>query len=228
MNRVLLVCGESQGNQIILAALSRIDCTPLLASDLAAAAQLLSDESPDLVAVDLGLPSAGEAQLNEFAELCRAGSPSVPFLALLSSGEMDALDGSLQADDFIVPPYRPVEVALRIQRLIKRSRPDDAVAPLKNGELTIDLARYEVTLSGRRVDLTFKEYELLRFLAASPGKVFTRETLLNRVWGYDYFGGTRTVDVHVRRLRSKIETTTGSFIETVRNVGYRFREFRSA
>ena len=141
---------------------------------------------------------------------------------------MDALDGSLQADDFIIPPYRPVEVALRIQRLIKRSRPDDAVAPLKNGELTIDLARYEVTLSGRRVDLTFKEYELLRFLAASPGKVFTRETLLNRVWGYDYFGGTRTVDVHVRRLRSKIETTTGSFIETVRNVGYRFREFRNA
>ena len=86
----------------------------------------------------------------------------------------------------------------------------------------IDTARCEVTVAGRPVLLTFKEYELLRFLASNPGRVFSRDSLLNRVWGYDYFGGDRTVDVHVRRLRSKIEPLGYSFIETVRNIGYRF------
>jgi two-component system alkaline phosphatase synthesis response regulator PhoP len=94
---------------------------------------------------------------------------------------------------------------------------------LRCGDLTIDLANYMVFVAGRQVNLTYKEYELLRFLAANADTVFTRETLLNKVWGYDFYGGARTVDVHVRRLRSKIEDRHHSFIETVRNVGYRFR-----
>ncbi len=89
----------------------------------------------------------------------------------------------------------------------------------------IDLANYKVTVAGQPVELTYKEYELLRFLMSNPAKVFTREQLLNRVWGYDYFGGARTVDVHIRRLRSKIELRPGdAFIDTVRNVGYRFKD----
>ena len=93
---------------------------------------------------------------------------------------------------------------------------------LRAGDLHIDLANYKVFVGGRPVDLTYKEYELLRFLATNRDKVFTREALLNRVWGYDFYGGARTVDVHIRRLRSKIEDRAHTFIETVRNVGYRF------
>jgi two-component system alkaline phosphatase synthesis response regulator PhoP len=89
--------------------------------------------------------------------------------------------------------------------------------------LVIYLARYEVRLGGRLVELTFREYKLLSFLAANRGQVFTREVLLNKVWGYDYFGGDRTVDVHIRRLRSKVEDANHTFIDTVRNIGYRFR-----
>lgn len=90
------------------------------------------------------------------------------------------------------------------------------------GELEIDVSRYEVLVSGKKVDLTYTEYELLRFLAGHPGQVFSRDVLLNKVWGYDYFGGARTVDVHIRRLRAKIEQGSLRFIETLRNVGYRF------
>ena len=91
------------------------------------------------------------------------------------------------------------------------------------GDLVIDLERYEVRLEGKRVLFTYKEYQLLVLLASNAGKVYTRDGLLSQVWGYDYFGGTRTVDVHIRRLRSKIEVTGHSFIETIWNVGYRFR-----
>ena len=94
---------------------------------------------------------------------------------------------------------------------------------IRVGDLVIDQDRYEVTVAGKKVILTFKEYQLLCLLAANPGRVYTRETLLSRVWQYDYFGGTRTVDVHIRRLRSKVEDASHLFIETVRNVGYRFR-----
>ena len=95
---------------------------------------------------------------------------------------------------------------------------------LKVGELSIDLERYEVTVSGRRAALTYKEFQLLVLLASNPGRVYTRETLLSQIWGYDYLGGTRTVDVHIRRLRSKLESTGYSIVETIWNVGYRFRE----
>jgi two-component system, OmpR family, alkaline phosphatase synthesis response regulator PhoP len=93
---------------------------------------------------------------------------------------------------------------------------------VRAGDLTLDLANYRVAVAGRPVELTFKEYELLRFLVQNPDKVLTREALLKRVWGYDYFGGSRTVDVHIRRLRSKLEDRGHVFIETIRNVGYRF------
>ena len=99
---------------------------------------------------------------------------------------------------------------------------------MKVGDLQIDLDRYEVSLEGKRVLLTYKEYQMLVLLASNPGKVYSRENLLSQVWGYDYFGGTRTVDVHVRRLRSKIENANHSFIETIWNVGYRFSLKESA
>ena len=94
---------------------------------------------------------------------------------------------------------------------------------IRHGKLMIDLEKYEVSLNGSTLTFTFKEYELLKFLATHPGKVFTRDVILNKVWGYDYYGGTRTVDVHIRRLRSKLEEGPQTYLETVRGVGYKFK-----
>lgn len=127
-------------------------------------------------------------------------------------------------EDFILWPASSLEILLRVRTVLRRRANVDAENVLRCGALLIDLANYKVLLDGKPIELTFKEYELLRFLASNRDKVFTREALLNRVWGYDYFGGARTVDVHVRRLRSKIEGRGHAFIETIRNVGYRFHE----
>ena len=111
---------------------------------------------------------------------------------------------------------------MRVKQAVRVSGPSGAQV-LSIGELTIDLERYDVSVAGRRVALTYKEFQLLVLLASNPGRVYTREALLSQVWGYDYLGGTRTVDVHVRRLRSKVESPGRAFVETIWNVGYRFK-----
>lgn len=223
MKRALVVVGENRGYQNVLLGLTRAECTPALVADLDAAAGLLAHDAMDLVVVDLALAAINSQGLSVFVAARKTGQRPIPVLGLAPSSEPDESFILDQLDDFVLAPFRPQEVALRASILLRRFSPAKNAEMIRRGSLLIDLARYEVTLDASRLDLTFKEYELLRFLAASPGNVFTRETLLNKVWGYDYFGGTRTVDVHVRRLRSKIEGTS-TFIETVRNVGYRFRE----
>jgi two-component system, OmpR family, alkaline phosphatase synthesis response regulator PhoP len=125
-------------------------------------------------------------------------------------------------DDFCVLPARPEELVARLQHLFWRTgqslRPDI----IEYGPLMLNLETYQAAVSGRILDLTYMEYELLRFLAGHPAKVFTRETLLSRVWGYEYYGGARTVDVHIRRLRAKLGEEHAHLIQTVRSVGYRF------
>jgi len=130
-------------------------------------------------------------------------------------------------DEVLLDTSSPAEVEARLRLAV--SRVGDTAAPaagepeeIRSGELHIDEATYTVRLRSRTLDLTFKEFELLKFLAQHPGRVFTRAVLLQEVWGYDYFGGTRTVDVHVRRLRAKLGTEHEALIGTVRNVGYRF------
>jgi DNA-binding response OmpR family regulator len=145
-----------------------------------------------------------------------------PVIALVDRDMLGEFKSQPAFDDFVVEPFSVEELALRIRRLAGKT--EDAGELLKVGDMVIDMAKCEVSVSGRRVVLTFKEYELLRFLAAKPGRVFTREVLLDKVWGYDYFGGDRTVDVHIRRLRSKIEDPKHTFIETIRSIGYRFRK----
>lgn len=125
-------------------------------------------------------------------------------------------------DDFVVAPLNGDELLARLSLLFWRTRKIDSDQIIKVGDLLIDMLNYEASIDGTPVELTFKEYELLRFLATHRGRVFTREALLNHVWGYDYYGGTRTIDVHIRRLRSKLEPSHDHLIETVRNVGYRF------
>jgi DNA-binding winged helix-turn-helix (wHTH) protein len=167
------------------------------------------------------LPGAVDSELNERVNTAFGLALSV--LVILPDFDTCDLDVSLGNIDFYFPPFRAEEFAVRIALLIARSGVNDSGNVVQQGEIRIDLERYEVTVSGRKVDLTFKEYELLRVLASNPGHVYSREALLQTVWAYDYYGGTRTVDVHIRRLRSKINDVEHRFIETVWNVGYRFR-----
>ena len=122
----------------------------------------------------------------------------------------------------MLAPVRESELVSRVQLVLWRHGRAVARNTLAAGDLLVDLSNYQVFESGRAVTLTFKEFELLRFLMTHYQQVFTRETLLNRVWGYNYYGGSRTVDVHVRRLRSKLEAGGRVYVETIRNVGYRF------
>lgn len=147
----------------------------------------------------------------------------LPIIAILSEETLDRFGSALEIDDFIVQPCDLSELAARLRRAAKRIDAGASDESIKCGDLVIDQAKCEVSLSGKLIPLTFREYELLKFLASNKERVFTRESLLNRVWGYDYYGGDRTVDVHVRRLRGKIEDSSHTFIETVRNIGYRFR-----
>jgi DNA-binding response OmpR family regulator len=145
----------------------------------------------------------------------------VVLIVLVAEEQFDRIGVDLPIDDFLMLPASAAELARRIERALWRRHGVDSENFVHCGALTLDLSNYRVTVGGEPLVMTFKEYELLRFLAMNAGRVFTREQLLNRVWGYDYFGGARTVDVHIRRIRSKIEIHGQAFIETVRNVGYR-------
>ena len=146
-------------------------------------------------------------------------------IALVPRSRVAALDVTLRLTDFIVSPPDPDELVIRAQRALRAGeQAEEDSHIIRAGDLQIDTSSYEVTIRGNRIGLRFKEYELLKLLAENPGRVFSRDALLNQIWGYEYFGGTRTVDVHIRRLRSKIEDADHNFIETIWNVGYRFRE----
>ncbi|MBI4298607.1 MAG: response regulator transcription factor [Chloroflexi bacterium] len=158
----------------------------------------------------------------EVLSWCR--DEKLPVLVVLDQNAMGTYDVAQGADDFVLEPLQSRELIARINQLLWRLKGKQGKDILRVGDLAIDQERYEVSVAGRSVVLTFKEYELLSLLASSPGRVFTRDILLSKVWGYDYFGGTRTVDVHVRRLRSKIEDARHTFIETIWNVGYRMKD----
>ena len=177
------------------------------------------EESPDLVVVDIALMPTED--LSAFLQRCK--EVQLPVLAVVSQEHRSLLDPTLPVEDFIFSPLGDAELRTRVRRILWKTGSWDSGQVIRIGDLVIDQERYETAVAGRRVILTYKEYQLLCLLATNPGRVYSREALLSRVWGYDYFGGTRTVDVHIRRLRSKVEDATHLFIETVRNVGYRFR-----
>jgi len=182
----------------------------------------VTKESPDLVVLEIDR-RANSSAIWGLAQKIKQAKP-LPVIALVNKETLGNLDAKLNLiDDFLLKPGDASELLLRVKRLLEDTGSTDNSELIECGDLVIDLASCEVTLNERLVELTFKEYELLRFLASHQGRVFTRDSLLNEVWGYDYFGGDRTVDVHIRRLRSKIEDATHTFIETVRNIGYRFK-----
>jgi DNA-binding response OmpR family regulator len=153
--------------------------------------------------------------------------PLEPVLLLVSGAQLGELAMREDLyDDFCLAPVRQPELEARLKHLFFRSGRSSRPELIEYGPLALNLETYQAAIAGRPLDLTYMEYELLKFLAQHPGKVFTRETLLSRVWGYDYFGGARTVDVHVRRLRAKLGEEHANLISTVRSVGYRFGETR--
>jgi DNA-binding response OmpR family regulator len=160
-------------------------------------------------------------QVRRLLRLLRGAELNVPVLAVVTEGGWAAVTTDWGADDVILYTAGPGEVDARLRLAIGRMAPAMS-GEIRSGDLVIDEPTYSARLRGHPLDLTFKEFELLKFLAQHPGRVFTRSQLLQEVWGYDYFGGTRTVDVHVRRLRAKLGADHEALIGTVRNVGYRF------
>jgi DNA-binding response OmpR family regulator len=154
----------------------------------------------------------------------RSTASAIPVIAIVTDGGWAAVSADWGADDLLLHTAGPAEVEARIRLAIGRRTQSATQLPdeIRSGGLVVNEATYSARMHGRSLDLTFKEFELLKFLAQHPGRVFTRAQLLQEVWGYDYFGGTRTVDVHVRRLRAKLGAENEALIGTVRNVGYRF------
>jgi DNA-binding response OmpR family regulator len=222
MARVLLLTNSQGASAEVLPALSllqhQVRILPAIGSvlvDLPETDCLFLDARRDL-------PAA-----KSLAKLLAATGAGCPVIIIATEGGLPALTAEWGFDEFILDSAGPAEVEARIRTSIgkleaARIDADPYSGEIKSGEVVIDETSYTAKIRGQALDLTYKEFELLKYLAQHPGRVFTRAQLLQEVWGYDYFGGTRTVDVHIRRLRSKLGTEFEAIIGTVRNVGYRF------
>ena len=193
-----------------------------------------SSETADRMEPDDGWAGAiiaADADPDGAFALCRSlrkrDLPFEPLLLLVTQGQLPELELREDLfDDFCLAPLQPRELEARIAHLFWRTGQGTRPELVEYGTLVLNLETYQAAVAGRPLDLTYMEYELLKFLATHPGKVFTRETLLSRVWGYEYYGGARTVDVHIRRLRAKLGEEHANLISTVRSVGYRFGQSR--
>jgi DNA-binding response OmpR family regulator len=180
----------------------------------------LVPEDRNINEADLLLVELGDQPIRRLREVSRiADEIGLPIVIALSVDQLALLEPAGGISDFILSPVDPVELRLRLQRLT-REESSDHVVVFK--DLELNTLNYQATLASNPIDLTFMEYELLRFLVENPIRVWSREQLLSKVWGYEYYGGARTVDVHIRRLRSKLGEERASWITTVRSVGYRF------
>ncbi len=203
------------------ATLPALDLLPYRVRHVEAVSLLLSSRSaPAVVFVDARADLA-EARAN--CRLLKNGAGHIPVIAVLTEGGLAAVQSDWQVDDVILTDAGPAEIEARLRLVtVAVSTPPADERVLNTGDLSIDLDTYSAKLHNRPLNLTYKEFELLRFLAQHPGRVFSREQLLRDVWGHDYFGGARTVDVHVRRLRAKLGSEHEVLIATVRQVGYKF------
>lgn len=233
MRRILVVDDEVNILELIRYNLEKDGYTVLTASDGNDALEMARREKPDLILLDVMLPGVDGLSI---CRLLRQNEETrkIPIIMISARGEeLDKVLGlEIGADDYVTKPFSNRELLARIKARL-RGKLNGAGEPEKgrgdvivHGQLSIDQSRYLVTVNGARQDLTPKEFELLRFLALEPGKVFSREYLLEKIWGYDYLGDSRTVDVHIRHIRQKFEQVPGcpQYIETVRGVGYRFKD----
>ena len=217
--KVFLLAGQNNGVGPLLETLDRAGMSCRLGSDLAAMEEDGAPQQPEAVLVDLTSMDLGDAR--SIVDQCK--KIRLPVLAVVPKDGTAEFDPTLNPDEVVFHPVHENELLARVKQAIYRVNGPSGTQILKVGELSIDLERYDVTVAGRRVELTYKEFKLLVLLASNPGRVYSRESLLSQVWEYDFLGGTRTVDVHVRRLRSKIEAPGRLFIETIYLVGYRFK-----
>ncbi|MFM1951266.1 MAG: hypothetical protein RJA33_60 [Actinomycetota bacterium] len=222
MAKVLLLTNTQGASADVLPALGllqhSVKILPLEASVLVDAPVM------DLIFIDARreFPTA-----KSLSRLMSSMGVDAPIIAITTEGGLTAISADWEISDVILDSAGPAEVDARIRlavdaRIYAREAIDGANTEIRQGDVVIDEGTYTAKIRGNSLDLTFKEFELLKFLAQHPGRVFTRAQLLQEIWGYDYFGGTRTVDVHIRRLRSKLGPEFESIIGTVRNVGYRF------
>jgi len=206
----------SAANNDVLPALALLSHSARLIP--AQADQLINAPDSDLILIDARTNLAAAKSL---CQILRTMGTSTPLLLVITEGGLAAVSPDWGVDDVVLDTAGPAEVDARIRLTAGRQSRTQPSNTIRAAGVVIDEASYSAKVHGKPLDLTYKEFELLRFLAAHPSRVFTREQLLSEVWGYDYFGGTRTVDVHVRRLRAKLGDQE-SLIGTVRNVGYRF------
>ncbi|SEO92638.1 response regulator [Propionispora vibrioides] len=225
---ILVVDDEVAIRELVKFNLQKEGYAVLEADNGTVALQTARQNKPDLIVLDLMLPEL------DGLEVCRSlknqqATAGIPIIMLTAkTEEIDKIIGlELGADDYMTKPFSPRELVARVKAVLRRSQKE----PAGTGELTVSrlrfhFSRYEVFLNKTKLELTPKEYELLKLFVTNIGKVYTREQLLEKVWGYEYFGDTRTVDVHVRHLRAKLaeDSEVAEAIETVRGVGYRFRE----
>ncbi len=225
-SRILVVDDERPIAEILRFNLAKEGYEVDVAYDGKEAVEKARHVNPDLVVLDIMLPS-----MDGF-EVCREirKSSKVPILMLTAKdSEIDKVLGlELGADDYVTKPFSPREIIARVKAILRRAQPraEEAGEVIRCHDLVLNTSTYDVTKEGQPVALSFREFELLKFLAIHQGQVFTREVLLSEVWGYEYFGDTRTVDVTIRRLREKIEDNPSEprYIQTKRGVGYSFRK----
>ncbi|MGI6575025.1 MAG: response regulator [bacterium] len=225
--KIMVVDDEPTILELLQINLERSGFAVVTANNGEEALKLARQEQPQLIILDVMMPGLdGFETLRELRKTIE-----VPVIMLTAKGDdIDKILGlELGADDYVTKPFNPRELVARIKAILRRmdkvmSTPE--VEIIKIGNLKLDLERHHVEIAGRIVALTPKEFELLELLMSNPGKVFSRETLLDQVWGYDYYGDSKTVDVHIRRLREKIEADPSSPVNilTVWGVGYKFRE----
>lgn len=224
--RVIVICDEPERgdeSSTVAGLLGELGCRATLGRFDMGGLDLdtIAEQPPNVVIVEAG---DDVARAMKSIKRLRDDGPlvEVPILIAVTVARLPALDFSIGFDDFVLMPIVPAELYGRMRQLDWRTATFGSDEILKIDELVIDIAGYEARLAGRRIELTHQEFELLRFLGQHRGRVFTREALLERAWGYRYAGGTRTVDIHVRRVRAKLGEV-GSIIETVRNVGYKMK-----
>lgn len=219
--KILIVEDEANIRELLRLYLEREGYTVLEAENGVEGIKKWKSDKPDMLLLDVMMP------VMDGWEVCREirAESDVPIIMLTAKGETaDRVSGlEMGADDYIVKPLEMPEVIARVRAVFRRIAPDDAPEKLSFDNLVIDKQAYDLVIKGKRVDAPPKEIELLYFLASSPNRVFTRAQLLDDVWGFDYFGDTRTVDVHVKRLREKLEGVSDKWeLKTVWGVGYKF------
>lgn len=222
MARVLLLTNSHGASAEVLPALGLLQHQVRILP--AEASVLVEVPEMDLLFMDARRDLPGAKSLTRLLTSTGIGSPVI---VITTEGGLSAISAEWGIDDVILDTAGPAEVEARIRMAIgehmaRRTALDPTSGEIRTGDIVIDENAYTAKVKGRTLDLTFKEFELLKYLAQHPGRVFTRAQLLQEIWGYDYFGGTRTVDVHIRRLRAKLGPEFESIIGTVRNVGYRF------